>query len=548
MMPALVGRTKAAQCFSARLLKQHLRSSIQILVTHAITVFLLLAAASPSLNANDLVRFAGPQTLGFADLVALASADPAPPDVEARLDTLLSQPFVSNEAAFAGADPLTPNVPGAGRVLRIAEWNINREDSPAIRLALSDLSGYEALVRRNPRIAPNALREAVEQARHLEQADVIVLNEVDDGVGRTGYHNVTRDIAMRLHMNYVFATEFIELTPLYLGVNRMDTVDLERQRRTSEKFGVDPNRYLGLEGSALLSRFPIRSARIVHLPEAYDWYHKEIGAISDVEKAQNWSTERIFGEQLKRQVRRGGRIMIVADLEIPGPGGGVLTMVCPHLEDYSNAKGRHKQMKFVLSQIGNISNPVVMAGDLNTMGHNAAPITARREIRKYILNYRFWVREAMYVFAPVPGLNYAVGALNYLRTFHDPTAVSIPVLASNHERALFDSIRAFRFDDGGTFDWAGNKRYSTGHKGRSLSVTNERGWKGFEPTFGFVKTYHGLVGEYKLDWIFVKQPARFTPLAGETLWQLNVAPAERISDHSPTTIDLVLPRLRKNAD
>jgi endonuclease/exonuclease/phosphatase family metal-dependent hydrolase len=56
---------------------------------------------------------------------------------------------------------------------------------------------------------------AVEEARYLQSADVILLNEVDHGVNRTRYRDVTRDIAVTLHMNYVFATEFIELTPLY---------------------------------------------------------------------------------------------------------------------------------------------------------------------------------------------------------------------------------------------------------------------------------------------------------------------------------------------
>lgn len=502
---------------------------------------LAVLATVPALIADDLIRFQAPQTLSFDDLVTLASVDPPPVDVQARLDALLSTPFLSNEATLSGVKPLAPEVSGVGKVLRVAEWNINREDKDAIAIALSDPGGYEALARQNPRGKPKQLQLAIEQARHLKGADVIVLNEVDHGVKRTGYRDVTRDLAMRLHMNYVFATEFVELTPLYLGYQKMDVTDLPRQQAESERYGVDPKRYLGLEGSALLSRYPIRSARIVHLPEAYDWYHGEIGAISDFTKAEKWTAEKIFAERLKRQVRRGDRLMIIAELEVPGSESGVLTMVCPHLEDYTEEKGRRKQMDFVLSQIGKISTPVVMAGDLNTMGHDAKPASATGEIKKHLLNYRFWLREAGYWFAPIPGVGYAVSFVNYLRNFHDPTAVNIPIIASNHSRPIFDDIHKFQFADGGKFLWTESKAQSFHHKARTLAVTDQRVWKGFQPTFALARTYHGVVGTYKIDWIFVKQPTSFEPYYGRTLLELNTAPAERISDHSPTTIDLALP-------
>ncbi len=509
-------------------------------MTRSLASLVVLAAAS-SLGAAGLVRFQAPRPLAFDDLVALAIEDPPPPRVEARLERLLSTPFLSNEATFAGARPLAPDPAGVGEVLRVAEWNINREEQESMLLALSDLRGYEALARENPKLNPKRLRQAVEEARHLQAADVIVLNEVDHGVKRTGYHDVTRDIAMRLHMNYVFATEFIELTPLYVHAKNMDSPDRTPPKRTPEDFGVDRKRYLGLEGSALLSRYPIRSARIVRLPDAYDWYHGEINAISDLSKIQKWTAEKLFAERLRRQVRRGGRIMIIAELEVPGHQPEVLTVVCPHLEDYSDPKGRRKQMDFVLSQIRSISTPLVMAGDLNTMNHNGAPVTPKRAVKDFLLNYRFWLREAVYQIEPVPGLHYAISGLNYVKNFHDPTAVSVPVLAPNDSRALFEDVHKFLFEDGSQFAWEAPKRESFHHKGGTLSVTNQRGWKGFEPTFAFARTFHGLFGSYKLDWIFVKEPAGFAPSQGRTLRRLNTAPAERISDHSPTTVDLALP-------
>jgi hypothetical protein len=105
---------------------------------------------------------------------------------------------------------------------------------------------------------------------------------------------------------------------------------------------------------------------------------------------------------------------------------------------------------------------------------------------------------------------------------------------------MFDDIHSFRFDDGSMFAWEGGKTESFHHKRGTLAVTNQRAVKGFEPTFEFGRTFHGLVGTDKLDWIFVKQPALFAAYHGRTLRALNDAPAEKISDHSPTTVDPAL--------
>jgi endonuclease/exonuclease/phosphatase family metal-dependent hydrolase len=502
-------------------------------------IALVVFVAAPFMEASDLVRFQSPKTLDFEDLVTLAAVDPPPNDVQARLDALLSTPFVSNESWLAGYKPLTPYVPGVGKVLRIAEWNINREEKNAMMLAFSDMNGFEALARENPHHTDKSLENAVEEARHLQSADVIVLNEVDHGVNRTRYHDVTRDIAMTLHMNYVFATEFVELTPLYVRDKKNEGE--HTGNKESEQSEIDPKRYLGLEGSALLSRYPIRSARVVQLPMAYDWYHREIHAISDLAKVENLAGGKLVSEKLKRQVRRGSRLVIIAELEIPGPTPSVLTVVCPHLEDYSQAPGRRKQMEFVLSQVKAISTPLVMAGDLNTMGHSAAPVSFKSEIKNNILNYRFWARLAIYNFVPIPGVSYGVAGYNYFRGLHDPTVANIPVVSTSHERAMFDDIHRFRFDDGSSFEWEGDKTESFHHNRGTLAVTNQRAEKGFEPTFEFGRTFHGLVGTYKLDWIFVKQPMSFPPSQGRTLRAINHAPAEKISDHSPTTVDLALP-------
>jgi hypothetical protein len=79
----------------------------------------------------------------------------------------------------------------------------------------------------------------------LQQADLVILNEIDNGVDRENYHDVPSELATALHMNHVFAVEFIELNRIYLGMKKMDLVDVGQVGKANN-FGLDPHRYLGL--------------------------------------------------------------------------------------------------------------------------------------------------------------------------------------------------------------------------------------------------------------------------------------------------------------
>jgi hypothetical protein len=132
---------------------------------------------------------------------------------------------------------------------------------------------------------------------------------------------------------------------------------------------------------------------------------------------------------------------------------------------------------------------------------------------------------------------------NYVKNLYDPTAFSVPLILSNPERKLFTDTRAFKFDDGAKLDFAGSPGFSYKHHGRTLSDSSQRQWKGFTPSFTFEKTYGGLVGEFKLDWVFVRhnsdQPSsNMTPAFGRTLTLVNNAMVPRISPHSPTELEV----------
>lgn len=192
----------------------------------------------------------------------LATVDPPAAAVEEKLHQLLVTPFISNEAEASGAPPKAPQVPPLGPVLRVAEWNINRgEHESEVELALTNPNGFVAAARKNPSTTEGDISRVAQELQELNGADIVILDEVDDGVKRTNYHNVTRDLAKALEMNYVYGVEFVELNRIYLGAKKMDQVD-RPNNRDGQIFGLDPNRYLGLEGSAILSRYPIRGPEL----------------------------------------------------------------------------------------------------------------------------------------------------------------------------------------------------------------------------------------------------------------------------------------------
>ena len=124
--------------------------------------------------------------------------------------------------------------------------------------------------------------------------DVVLANELDDGCVRSGGRNTARELAERFGWNYAYGLEFIEL------VN-----------------GEDPK---GFHGNAVFSRWPIRRAWTVRLPEQYNWY-------------------------FDRQRRIGGRCAVLAELDVGGRPLGVASI---HLENRTHGEGRRLQLEAVL--------------------------------------------------------------------------------------------------------------------------------------------------------------------------------------------------------
>jgi endonuclease/exonuclease/phosphatase family metal-dependent hydrolase len=517
-------------------------------ITGFVAAFILVSGFA----AETPIRYSAPELLTFNELVALSRTAKPEGELDERLRCLLYTPFVSNEAYHGGARPRRPFRDGLGPVLRASMWNIERGvEFDLIRLAFSDPEGLlNAISARTGEAVPEPVRW---QARLLRDSDVLILNEVDLGMTRTDYRDVARELAQALQMNYAFGVEFVEVDRLELGLERLVVPEDAQREELERAFEVDPSRYRGLHGTAVLSRYPIRNARLHRLPVCYDWYGKEKEEIARIEAARRWSAERIFLERISRELRHGGRMALIVELEMPEAPGGVVTVVAPHLENKCEPLCRNEQMRDLLAAVRSVKGLLILGGDLNTTGTDAAPTSVRREVSKRVRNPRFWAAQAVHWFNPVAVPRTVLFPANYFKNYLDPTARSVPLMATNREAGLFRTVESFRFADGGCFDFRGEAARTLEGRSGTLANSNQRGAKGFRPTFTLKRDYGGLVGRFKLDWFLIKPPALLSPRDGAggyhlaphfpvTMEELNGAVPGGISDHHPITVDLPLER------
>jgi len=439
--------------------------------------------------------------------------------------------------------------------MRVAMWNIERgQEFDLVRLAFTDPDGLmaETAKRRaegKHELSANVLERVKKQAAMLRDADVVVLNEVDWGMTRTEYRDVARELARAAGMNYAYGVEFIEVDKLYLGDEDIDLTDDQHEAEIRKGLTPDKGKYLGLHGTALLSRYPIQSARIHRLRRCYDWYGKEKDEIAKLEKGKRELADKVFLERISREVRHGGRMAVIAELAVDEAPGKKVTVVAAHLENKCAPKCRQEQAIDLLNQVREADGPVILAGDLNTTGSDAAPVSVRRELAKRVKNPRFWAGQAVNWFSPVSVPRLFTMPANYFKNYQDPTAKSIPFVAPNREAGLFSELERFRFSDGAVFDFRGDEaRTSNGREGK-LANSNERTMKGFQPTFSFKRDLKGLGGEMRLDWIFVKGVARsdgagasyhWAPHFGAVLSELTQSVPDGISDHDALLVDIPL--------
>ena len=412
-----------------------------------------------------------------------------------------------------------------GSFFRVASWNIERG---FFAWRIAEIFNYVDDLKTNP--------ELQEQLDEFSKASVIILNEADIGIPRTSYENIPKKIANAFKMGYVFGTEFLEVDPYQLGVKKF--TDTERvfleQDALNQLDNIQKEKYSGLHGTAILTKYPILNARIIRLPDCYSWYFEEMKKLSAIELARRGAAKTIFSEKILTELRHGGRMALLVDLLLPN--NQKITVVGTHLENRCLPECRVKQLSFLLEKIKGINNPVILGGDFNTTGTDASPVTIKKEVLKRVKDPEFIVGQAILSLTPITIVqDFAINTINKIRNFKDPTIKHIPVILPNKERKIFDLIKDFKFSDGVVFDVSGDSKNSFNGKSGFLGNSNERELKGFKPTFELERPFG--VARYKLDWFFVKPYNGYAPYFGRTLEKLN-RNYGKISDHDPIIVDI----------
>lgn len=456
-------------------------------------------------------------------------------------DTLFNT-LISVPKTYNGELKVDPN--SSRKYFRVTHWNINRGYN--LETLAKVINNSEEFIYND--LEPNLKQAYIEKIKQdidlLKQTDIFLLNEVDIGVTRTQYKNILDEFSRLVKANYTYAIEFLEVDPKL--INAPD---------------IDIKKYQGLHGNAIISKFPIKSARLVRLPDYYNWYDDESHKVTFTEKIRRKGAKTIFNETVVTELRHGSRVAIIADIELPNKE--VVTVVSTHLENRVMARFRERQLKYLLEEIKDIKNPIILGADFNNFENSGEPTSIQKVTTRTLGDPQNIARYTASVFTPYSFIiSPALYATSFARKYRNPTVVSIPVLMRNRNYELFDIIHDFEFSDDLKFDFEGDERYTFNGKGGRLANSNERsGFKGFVSTYRFKRDLWLAI--FKIDWLFVKpiidtnNPVcmekelkevykdydckRYFPVFPKTLKYLNRAPAQGlISDHNPISVGIMI--------
>jgi len=203
----------------------------------------------------------------------------------------------------------------------------------------------------------------------LRESDVLLLTELDYGMARTGNRFVAREIAAALKLNYIFA-------PCYLALNKGSGLESEVAGENEQS----------LHGNALFSRYPLREAHSIPLPNGKD--------------------------KMRGKEKRLGCQRAVAAI-MDHPLGSVWT-VSLHLDAHSTQRHRQLQMQIVLDHLAKqrAQLPVVIGGDWNTSTYNSRRVAYT--IAGYARRVAMGVRHVIDNHYPYPERWFERGLFNEL--------------------------------------------------------------------------------------------------------------------------------------
>lgn len=238
---------------------------------------------------SELAQFSSTKTLEALPLYAKLR-----PEIERVLQTVVQEDYAPRMIARSPHSPL----------IRATAWNIER----GLRL--------DSIIR------------VFKEHPVLSGSDVLLLTELDYGMARTENRFVARELAESLEFNYVFA-------PCYLNLNKGSGLEVHTVGENAQ----------ALHGNALFSRYPLRNAHSLALPNGKD-------------------------KMKGNEKRLGQQAAVIADVELPS---GSVRMMSLHLDAHSTQRHRHRQMKLVLDHLENLSPqmPTLIGGDWNTSTYNS---------------------------------------------------------------------------------------------------------------------------------------------------------------------------------
>jgi endonuclease/exonuclease/phosphatase family metal-dependent hydrolase len=210
--------------------------------------------------------------------------------------------------------------------------------------------------------------EALKNHTELKGKDLLLLTELDYGMARSGNRFVARDLAQELRLNYAFA-------PCYIAL----------QKGSGVEASVAGENTKSLHGLAMFSKYPMRNAHAVALPNGKD-------------------------KMLGKEKRLGYLRTLVADIEHPA---GFFRAVTIHLDAHSSRKHRRLQMRIVLDHLETLPDlPTIIGGDWNTTTYNAQ--SANHAIAGYFRRVLMGVKNVVKNHYPYPDRYFEKGLFREL--------------------------------------------------------------------------------------------------------------------------------------
>lgn len=285
------------------------------------------------------------------------------------------QSLSSRKRSERSGAPLQDSIKSAIIDSKVARFvaTVPRELPPALgRLSVRDFRVQRQSLRKHERMRVMAwniergyrLASVIASLRH-EEADVVLLSEVDSGCNRSQMLDVGAEIAAAMGMCLIFATEKIR-------VNDEGSFLALADFAQASDIVSDADAFDGVEGLAVLSAFDIVDAETLYLPDAS-----------------------------KKNDPRKQRLALRVGCAAYGDEAPPVDCVALHLDAFAGRSSRVEQFSPVLHdwrrrKSSKSPRPTIIGGDFNTHNHGATLLHPGLTGRDFWLR-RLWRGESLHV-------------------------------------------------------------------------------------------------------------------------------------------------------